>query len=366
MLSPEEREEQALARKKEELKAKFNARYDGEDSDNDNSNNFYETKKQEMAKQQKMNDEAFEQEDLETRAKIEGYRAGYYVRVVIDHMPCELFENFDPQFPIILGGLPATEENYGMLQVRLKKHRWYKKVLKTNDPLIFSLGWRRFQSLPLYSLNDNNTRNRMLKYTPEHMHCLATFYGPMTPPNTGFCAFQSVSEMTLSFRIAATGVVLDIDQSSEVVKKLKLTGLPYKIFKNTAFIRNMFSSALEVSKFEGASIRTVSGIRGQIKKHLPKPDGCFRATFEDKILMSDIIFLRAWYPVKPKKFYNPVTSLLLSKKQKWLGMRTAGQIRKENGLSVVKNKDSEYKPIERLERRFNKVSFFYFFLIKKM
>ena len=72
-----------------------------------------------------------------------------------------------------------------------------------------------------------------------------------------------------AFRISATGIILDINHSVEIVKKLKLTGTPYKIFKNTAFIKDMFTSALEVAKFEGAAIRTVSGIRGQVKKPLP-------------------------------------------------------------------------------------------------
>ena len=60
--------------------------------------------------------------------------------------------------------------------------------------------------------------------------------------------------------------MLDIDRSTKIVKKLKLMGVPYKIFKNTVFIIDMLSGPLEVGKFEGAKVRTVSGIRDGIRK----------------------------------------------------------------------------------------------------
>jgi ribosome biogenesis protein BMS1 len=288
-------------------------------------------------------------EEIEAAMQFEGIRGGTYVRIKL-RLPYEFVEYFNPALPLIVGGLLPGEENLGFVQARLKKHRWHKKILKTNDPIIISLGWRRFQCMPTYSIQDHNLRQRMLKYTPEHMHCTATFYGPLTPPNTGLIAFQSLSSDIPSFRVSATGVILEVSQTFDIMKKLKLTGVPYKIFKNTAFIKGMFTSALEVAKFEGASIRTVSGIRGAIKKACPHPPGTFRATFEDKILMSDIVFMRSWTAVKPSTYYNPVTSLL---SPEWQGMRTVGQLRAERGLAAPQKADSQYKPIVREKRVFN-------------
>ncbi|CAZ85707.1 unnamed protein product [Tuber melanosporum] len=364
-----EKEREKNARRKEELRLRFEEE-DREGVNNDRTgggrdgggfgeDDWYDAQKAKFAKQLAVNQSEFEQLDDATRVKVEGHRAGTYARVVLSNVPYEFVAHFDPKYPILVGGLTATEDRFGFLQVRIKRHRWHKKILKTNDPLIFSLGWRRFQSIPIYSTSDSRTRNRMLKYTPEHMHCFGTFYGPLIAPNTGFCAVQCLSSKNPGFRVSATGVVLSVDQSTEIVKKLKLTGTPYKIFKNTAFIKDMFNSSLEVAKFEGASIRTVSGVRGQIKRALAnaKQDGHFRATFEDKVLMSDIIFLRAWYPIKPRKFYNPVTNLLadttLPDAPAWNGMRTTGEVRRELNIKTPTIADSTYKPIERSTRRFN-------------
>uniref|UniRef100_A0A8D1Z7Q0 BMS1 ribosome biosis factor n=1 Tax=Sus scrofa TaxID=9823 RepID=A0A8D1Z7Q0_PIG len=335
--------------KKRKLKEMFDAEYDEGES------TYFDDLKGEMQKQAQINRAEFEDQDDEARVQYEGFRPGMYVRIEIENVPCEFVLNFDPHYPIILGGLGNSEGNVGYVQMRLKKHRWYKKILKSRDPIIFSVGWRRFQTIPLYYIEDHNGRQRLLKYTPQHMHCGATFWGPITPQGTGFLAIQSVSGIMPDFRIAATGVVLDLDKSIKIVKKLKLTGFPYKIFKNTSFIKGMFNSALEVARFEGAVIRTVSGIRGQIKKALRAPEGAFRATFEDKLLMSDIVFMRTWYPVSVPAFYNPVTSLLkpVGEKDTWSGMRTTGQLRLVHGIKLKPNKDSLYKPIIRQKKHFN-------------
>lgn len=372
-----EAEREKNARRKEELKLRFeeedregfgkkaekneNAEADEEFGEDD----WYDAQKAQIQKQLTINRAEFDSLDPNSRVRVEGYKAGTYARLVLEKVPYEFAATFNPRFPVIIGGLTPTEDRFGFVQVRIKRHRWHKKILKTNDPLIFSLGWRRFQTLPLYSISDSRTRNRMLKYTPEHMHCFGTFYGPLIAPNTGFCCVQSFSNKTPGFRISATGVVLNVDESTEIVKKLKLTGAPYKIFKNTAFIRDMFSTSLEMAKFEGASIRTVSGVRGQIKRALAKSEGHFRATFEDKVLMSDIVFLRAWYPIKPHKFYNPVTNLLENassaeatsddpgKETGWKGMRLTGQVRAEANLPTPSQPNSAYRSIDRPTRHFN-------------
>lgn len=375
-------EREKVAAEKAAAKAAFNAEYDtrkasgeavdggdagsGEDGEGEQAGGSGDEEEEEedlssdaevhvrakMTEQAEVNTAEFAGDDAETRAKHAGFAPGTYVRFVVEGMPPEFVKHFRSTHPLLAGGLLPQEEGLALMHCRIKRHRWHPRILKTNDPLIVSLGWRRFQTLPLLHMQDDNERHRAIKYTPEHMHCQATMYGPVTPPNTGFIAFKTLDNLTTGFRVAATGTILELQHAVRVVKKLKLVGYPSKIYRKTALVEGMFNSDLEVAKFQGASVRTVSGVRGQVKKPAPGKPGTFRATFEDKVLMSDIVFCRTWVQVEPKRYYNPVTSLLLPEGQAWSGMKTVGELRRERAVPVPQKLDSNYAEVERKERKF--------------
>lgn len=135
----------------------------------------------------------FGEDGEHSRLRHEGFRQGMYVRIILKNVPVEFTRNFRSSLPVIIGGLLPQECTMGLIRARIKRHRWHAKILKSNDPLVFSVGWRRYQSLPVFTIEDQNQRERFLKYTPEHMHCTCTFYGPVVPPNCGVLAFQKAA-----------------------------------------------------------------------------------------------------------------------------------------------------------------------------
>jgi ribosome biogenesis protein BMS1 len=49
--------------------------------------------------------------------------AGVYVRIVLEKVPCEFMQHFNPTVPLVLGGVVAHEEGETLLRTRIKKHR---------------------------------------------------------------------------------------------------------------------------------------------------------------------------------------------------------------------------------------------------
>ena len=61
-----------------------------------------------------------------------GITAGRYVRIELNGLPAEFVTNFQPEMPILVGGLLPHEVTKGFTRIRIKKHRWYKRLLKSN------------------------------------------------------------------------------------------------------------------------------------------------------------------------------------------------------------------------------------------
>ena len=58
------------------------------------------------------------------------YRSGLYIRAELHDVPCDFVTKFDPTYPVILGGVLSNETSMGFLKVRVKRHRWFKRILK--------------------------------------------------------------------------------------------------------------------------------------------------------------------------------------------------------------------------------------------
>jgi ribosome biogenesis protein BMS1 len=71
-------------------------------------------------------------------------KKGAYVKMTVKNVQYKHFRNFTPEHPVVLARINPGEDNFGFIKARIKKHRWYNSLLKTLDPLIFSVGWRRY------------------------------------------------------------------------------------------------------------------------------------------------------------------------------------------------------------------------------
>lgn len=184
MTDAEIREHNAM--KKANKKNNFDEEYDEEKkvagmsadaNDEDAENEYIESMKRAKELRLKRNKEEFGEDGEASRIRHEGFRQGLYCRIRIDGIPCEFIDNFNPIMPLVLGGLTPQETNRGFIRCRFKKHRWHKRILKCTDPLIFSVGWRRFQSIPIFSTEDQNGRHRYVRLShAEIFFFFSSFY----------------------------------------------------------------------------------------------------------------------------------------------------------------------------------------------
>jgi pre-rRNA-processing protein TSR1 len=137
--------------------------------------------------------------------------------------------------PALVSGLLKYENKTSVVHFKVTKHSSYTEEVRSKDFIQMHCGFRRFDANPIYS--EYNVTCDKHKYEP-FLHAgstqIASIYGPISFPPMPLLMFKNNTSLV------ATGGLLTVNPDRIILKKIVLTGTPYKIHKRYAVVRHMF------------------------------------------------------------------------------------------------------------------------------
>lgn len=121
---------------------------------------------------------------------------------------------------------------------------------------------------------------------------MATTFAPIIFHPASVLAFKENPNGTLD--LVASGQVLSVDPDRLIIKRVVLSGHPFKINKKSSIIRFMFFNRDDINWFKPVELRTKYGRRGHIKEALGTTLGC--KSFPEYHIKNNIISFRYSWP----------------------------------------------------------------------
>lgn len=199
---------------------------------------------------------------------VEGAMPGWYITIHVANVRRDLFTSFCTleNRPLIVFALLPNEHKMSLLNLVLKHTNTTPQPVKSKERLIFQCGFRRFTACPIFSQHTNGNKHKYERYFRPENTVVASMYAPITfPPCPVLCYLEKLNG---SLELIATGSVLSANPDRLVIKRVVLSGHPYKVHKRSAVIRFMFFHREDINWFKPVQLRTKYGRRGHIKEPL--------------------------------------------------------------------------------------------------
>jgi len=211
----------------------------------------------------------------------------------------------DGQDSLIVFSLLPNEHRMSAVHLVMKRAPGYTTELKSKSEVTFVCGFRRFKCRPVFSAHTNGDKHKMERFMPiDDTRVVMSFYAPIMYPPAGVLAF--VQEDTSSnYRLAAQGSLLSCDPDRVILKRLVISGAPFRINKKTSTVRFMFHNQDDIAWFKPVELRTKYGRRGHITEHLGT-HGHFKARFDQQLTSMDTVIMSLYKRVYPKWNYSCV------------------------------------------------------------
>lgn len=222
-------------------------------------------------------------------------------------------DKVDSVLPILLFGLLKHEQKMSVLHLSVQKFSKFKEPIKSKDELIAQIGFRSFTCNPIFSEHNPKTdKHRFERFLPDQGFSVASIYAPITFLPSPVLLFRKKSATELE--LVALGSNLGVNPDRIVLKRIILTGHPFKVQKTRAVVRYMFYNAQDVNWFKPVELWTHSGLHGVIREPVGT-HGYMKCRFDrplkgfDRVCMS--LYKRA-YP----KWTTKLRSILIAPRAK--------------------------------------------------
>lgn len=235
---------------------------------------------------------------------IDGAAPGAYVTIHVKNVPRALADHFqsNARHPLVLYGLLQHEQKMSVLNVVLKKHPLYTLPIKSKERLIFHVGCRRYYVNPVLSAHTNGNKFKYERFLRPDAAAVATFFAPITYAPASVTVFKEFADGTQ--QLAATGSLLSVNPDRLVIKRVVLSGHPFKISHRSAVVRYMFWNRDDIQWFKPVEMKTKYGRKGHIKEPLGT-HGHMKCVFDRPIKSQDTVLMNLYKRVFPKWTFDP-------------------------------------------------------------
>ncbi|NXD81637.1 TSR1 protein, partial [Halcyon senegalensis] len=225
------------------------------------------------------------------KEETEGASVGWYVTLHVCNVPVSVMESFKEGKPLVLFSLLPHEQKMSVLNFLVRRHPSNNEPVKAKEELIFHCGFRRFRASPLFSQHTSADKHKLERFLRPDAALVVTVYAPITFPPASVLLFKQRSNGMHD--LIATGSLLSVDPDRIVIKRLVLSGHPFKIFTKTAVVRYMFFSR-GAARSSWLSSALCLGTHGHMKCH-----------FDGQLKSQDTVLLNLYKRVFPKWTYDP-------------------------------------------------------------
>ncbi|CEL91593.1 unnamed protein product [Vitrella brassicaformis CCMP3155] len=244
--------------------------------------------------------------------------SGLYCCIYLRNVPASVLASHPSDFPLIVSSLFGYERKVSVLHMSLTRvdgavneppkdgssSSGGPQPLPSKETVELHCGFRRFPGRPAFSQHVQKHSQDKFKYE-RFMHpgttCVASLYAPTIFTPSPALMFRMTQDG--ESRLCAWGSVMAANPNRLLIKRIVLTGYPFRVHKTKAVVRYMFFDPDDVKWFKPVELHTKKGLRGHISEPLGT-HGYMKCRFSSRLDQSDTVCMYLYKRVFPK-WYPP-------------------------------------------------------------